>query len=216
MNQCFHAARDLPPGGGDDLGIIHAVAAARHPFQRLVDDVEALLHLQHAYQVAVVHIAIGANRNIEIKLLIAAVRECFADIPHHTAAAQHGTAYPIGNSVLRAQNSYAPGAFDPELVIGQKVVILLQALRENAGKFAHLVIEAGRQVRLQAARTNIAGHHAHAGNKLEDIQDHLALAETIQENAHRSKVEGMGAQPDQVAGDALQFGQQHADVLDLV
>ncbi len=58
-----------------DLGVVHLPTAARYPVQRLADDVQALLHLQHADEIAVVDVAVGADRDIELEALVTGVRE---------------------------------------------------------------------------------------------------------------------------------------------
>ena len=95
-------------------------------------------------------------------------------------------------------------------------MILLQALREDLCKFTHLGVKAWREFRLQTTGADIAGHHTHTGDQLKDIQDHLTLAEAVQEHTHRPQVERAGTQPDQMAGDALQLNENHADIFDLV
>ena len=70
-------------------------------------------------------------------------------------------------------------------------------------KVAHAVLEVRRQVGLEAAGHDVAGHHAHAGAHLEDVEDHLALAEAVEEDALRPEVQRAGPEPDEVAGDAL-------------
>ena len=59
----------------------------------------------------------------------------------------------------------------------------------------------------------VAGHHALAGEHLEDAQDLFALAEAIEEHAHRADVERVGPQPDQVAVQARHLREQHAHPL---
>ena len=80
-------------------------------------------------------------------------------------------------------------------------------------KLLHALQPAQRRLQRQAADAEIAGHHALAGDGLEDVQNLLALAEAIEENRHGAEVDGVRPQPHQVALDARQFGQQHANPL---
>src|SRR5581483_2494887 len=144
------------------------------------------------------------------------IREGFANIPGYTATAQHRTARPIANGIFLTQEGNAFGALQPELVIGEQIVILLQTLREDIGKCLHLVVESERQIGLEATRADIAGHHAHAGNVFKDIQDHLAFAEAVEEDALRTQVERARPQPDEMASNALKLGENDTSIFDLI
>src|SRR5581483_5178339 len=132
VDQGFHTARYLPLGRWRDLGIADAVRACWHTIEGLVDDAQALLHLQHTYQVAIIDIAIGTNWYIEIKLFVAAIGKGFANVPHDVAPAQDRTARAIGDGILRAQQADAFGALKPELVVGEQIMVFAQAIREDA------------------------------------------------------------------------------------
>ena len=53
------------------------------------------------------------------------------------------------------------------------------------------------------------------GEHLEDAQNVFALAEAVQEHAHRADIDGVRSQPDQVAVQARQLRQHHAHPLRL-
>ena len=72
---------------------------------------------------------------------------------------------------------------------------------------------AGRRLQSQAANAEITGHHALAGDDLENLHDLFALAEAIEEDGHGAEVDGVRAEPDQVRSDASEFGEEHANVL---
>ena len=93
------------------------------------------------------------------------------------------------------------------------VFVLVDARGKALGELFHALQPAQRGLQRQPADAEIAGHHALAGNGLKDVQDLLALAEAIEENGHGAKVDGVRSQPHQVALDARQFGQQHANPL---
>src|SRR5438067_1335545 len=71
----------------------------------------------------------------------------------------------------------------------------------------------GRRVAGQPADAEVAGHHPLARDHLEDAQDALALAEAIKKYRHGPDVDRMRTQPDQVAAEAREFGQEHPDPL---
>jgi hypothetical protein len=86
---------------------------------------------------------------------------------------------------------------------------LVNARREEAQELAHRRFELARHVAPQPAGADVGGHHPLPRADLEDIQDHLPLAEAIQEHRHRRQIEGVRGEPHQVRSDPLQLGQDH-------
>src|SRR5581483_8101216 len=78
VDESLHAAGDLPLGRWYNLGVADAVRPRRQTFESLIDNMQALLHFQHSYQVAIVHIAIRAHGDIELELFVATIWKCFA------------------------------------------------------------------------------------------------------------------------------------------
>src|SRR5216683_1504476 len=58
VDQGFHAARYLPPGRRRYLRIADAVRARWHTIHGLIDNTQALLHLEHTHQVAIIDITV--------------------------------------------------------------------------------------------------------------------------------------------------------------
>ena len=98
-------------------------------------------------------------------------------------------------------------------VVGQQFFVLVDARGEDVDEILHALLPAARMRQRQAADAEIAGHHALAGEHLEDAQNFFALAEAVEEHAHRADIDGVRAQPHQMAVEARQFGQHHAHPL---
>src|SRR5579883_3304873 len=216
MDKRFHAAGNLPLWRRRDLRIGDAIVSGGQAIDSLANDLEALFRLQHAYQIAIVHVAIRAYRNIEIKLVIAGIWKHFADIPGKTTATQDRSTGAIRDGLLFRKHRNAPGTFDPELIAREQIVILGDAPRQVCQHPSYQLLKLGGQIGLQATRTDIAGHHTHARDVLENVQNRLALTEAVQKHTLSTKIKRMCPQPEQVAGQALQFSQDDAGVLDLV
>jgi hypothetical protein len=75
------------------------------------------------------------------------------------------------------------------------------------------VLEALRHVLVEPADAEVAEVHAHAGDRLEDVEQLLALAHGVEEQRQRPHVEDAGAEEDEVAGDAVELGEDHAHAL---
>ena len=76
-------------------------------------------------------------------------------------------------------------------------------------------LPAARRFQRQAADPEVAGHHALPAEHLEDLEDLFALAEAVEEDAHGADIDGVRAQPDQVAVEAGELGEHHAHPLRL-
>ena len=100
-------------------------------------------------------------------------------------------------------------------LFGQQVFVFVDAARENVDELLHALLPAARRLQRQPADAEIAGHHALAGEHFENAQNLFALAEAVEEHAHRADVDGVRAQPHQVAVEARQLGQHHAHPLRL-
>ena len=77
----------------------------------------------------------------------------------------------------------------------------------------HRLLEARRRVGHEPAHPDEAGHHPHPGDHLVDLQDPLPVAPGVEERGLRAQVQGVGAEPDQVAADPGQLDHDHADPL---
>ncbi len=84
-------------------------------------------------------------------------------------------------------------------LFGQQVLVLVARGRGRRRRNACTrSCQPARRLERQPADAEIAGHHALAGEHLEDPQDLFALAEAVEEHRHRADVDGVRAQPDQV------------------
>src|SRR5579872_5332495 len=96
-------------------------------------------------------------------------------------------------------------AFHPDGVSGQKVFILVDTGREEIDKGSNAVIKVERRLQGQSTDAEVRGHHALSADLFKEAQNILAFAETVQKYRHGSHIEGMGTEPDQMAGDTSQL-----------
>ena len=83
-------------------------------------------------------------------------------------------------------------------------------------KSPHLVERAGRQVLRDAAGADERVVHAQAGDQLEEVEHHLALAEADRHHGERADLHATGGDADQVARDAVELHEQHPHDLGLL
>src|SRR5215207_11327845 len=103
VDQRLHAVRDLRFRWRGDL----AIRGGPRPWpkilqslERLLTDFDALAHLGHAHQIAVVDIAVLSSWDGEIVGFVAAVRHILAQIPGQSGRTQHWPSHTIGNRRL--------------------------------------------------------------------------------------------------------------------
>ena len=93
LDQPRHLADDRPFG---------------QPFGRLPDDPQRLAELLDPHQVAVVGVAGGADRHVELHLVVGGVRLVLADVARHARAAQRRAAQPEGDRVRPGRSRRCP------------------------------------------------------------------------------------------------------------
>ena len=128
------------------------------------------------------------------------------------AAAEHRAGAAVVDRHLRRQDADAGRALDEDRVGRQQRVVLLDHRLELVEERLALLQPAAGQVGRRAAEGEVAVGQPGAAGFLEQVEDLLALAEGVEERAERAEVEAVGAHADQVAGDAVHLGDDHAQV----
>ena len=198
--------------GQNDLGRIGLDGAFGHAVERLLTDLYRLAHLVHADDVARPDIAIVRDRHLELELFVAGVGHVAAQVPIDAASAQRRPGDAERDGVFGGEMADALGAIDPDGIAGQQVLILVDLRRHDVEQLLHALVEIDRRLHRDAADAEVGGHHALAGDVLEDLEQLFALAEAIEEDGKRADVHGVRAQPDQVRLDAGQLVEQHPQI----
>ena len=73
VDEGLHGGLHLRPAWRNTLGVVGPHITSRHLVQALLDDPQALSHLQHSHQVAVIAIAIGAHRHVKVHKVVCIV-----------------------------------------------------------------------------------------------------------------------------------------------
>ena len=119
----------------------HLVALAHHragilaqPFNALLDDAVGLAHFLDAHEVAVVAIAIDADRYVELHAVVHLVRLLLAQIPLDARAAQHGAGKAQRLGALRRYHADADSTLLPDAVVGEQRFVLVDVGRKAIGE----------------------------------------------------------------------------------
>ncbi|OIQ68002.1 hypothetical protein GALL_504100 [mine drainage metagenome] len=240
VNQRFHAGLHLFPRRRRHLVVFgdHRAGIRAQPVRALFDDAVGLAHLFHADKIAVVAVAVLADRNVEIQAIVDVVGLGLAQIPCHARAAQHRSGHAQVHRPLGGNDPDADRALLPDAVVGQQGFVFIDIGRKAPGEVVDeieqrtlaVLVEivdrarvadlglavlrhAVRQVAVHATGAEIGSVHARTRHRLVHVEQVFALAEGVQKNGHRPAVEAMRTQPHQVVEEAGDFGEHHPDVL---
>ena len=114
---------------------------------------------------------------------------------------------------LRRDHANVLGALHPDAVGGEQFLVFVDLRAKEIEEILHFLLEAGVGFVLQAADAESVRGQARAAIFLVDLENLFAVAEGIEQRRDRADIERVRAQPKLMAGHAVQFGQNHANVL---
>ena len=240
VNQVFHTLLHFGAFGRGDFVVVGDDGQARvrtQPVGALFDDADGLAHFGHAAEIAVVAVAVHADGDVKINLVVHFIRLFFAHVPFHAGTAQHHAGEAFLQRAFWGNHTDADRTLFPNTVVGkqgfQRVDVFGEAFAEGVDKVKHGAFAGSveffqyfraaefaffvfrheiRQVAVHAANAEIRGVHACAGHSFIQIHQFFAVAEGIQNRGHRSDVQCVRTDAHQVVQDARYFGEHGADV----
>src|SRR5262249_54021159 len=150
--------------------------------------------------------------DLEIVMLVTAIRLDAAEVPFRVAqvavkrTAEHRPRAAIIERHRLGQVADLRRPLDEDVVPRQERVGFLDAWLEVVEELLAAVDPAIRKIIMHAADGDVAVSQAGATDLLEQIEDHLALPERVQEGAECPQVEAVRSHRDQVAGNAVELG----------
>jgi hypothetical protein len=150
------------------------------------------------HEVAVVAVALRADRHVELILLVAGVGLVLAQIERTPEPRRFGPVKAVGDGVGLRDDADADGAVQENLVARQQAEDLLEDRQELVAERVHAVRPALGHVAGHAADAGVAGGEARAGQLLEEFVELLALLEAIQKHRPRADIDAVGAEAHQV------------------
>ena len=173
----------------------------------------ALAHLLDAHEIAVVAVAVLADRNVELHLVVDVVGLRLAQIPGHAGGAQHRPGEAPVERILRRHHADIDEALLEDAVLGQQLSMSSSTSGNVSAQAAMSSSEPGRQILMHAAGPEIGRVQPRAADALVELHQQLALLEPPQERRHRADIQGVGGDVQQMVEDARDLVEQHADVL---
>ena len=126
--------------------------AARHFVEQLPQNVRALPHLFQAHQIAIVAVARGADRDLEIVFFVIEIRMLPAQIVIDAAAAQVRAGEAVGDGAIFRDHADVARAIDEDAIPREEVIDFVELRDEVVEKLAQLREERVRQIARFARR----------------------------------------------------------------
>ena len=212
MDEGLHRGLHLGPARREHLAV-GADRPLRHFVQALADDAPALPDFLAADHEAVVAVAIGPDRNVEVHAVIDFVWLRAADVPRNAGCPDHRAGEAPGDRVVLVDRADVDVALLEDSVVGDQRDGVLENLQAVVEEIADLVQHRRRNVLADAADAVIIGVHARAGHMLVELHDVFAHFEQPQVGRHRADVHDVAAEVEHVVRDAGQLRHHRADVL---
>lgn len=139
VDESLHVLLHCGAGRRSDLVVLDLDGASGHLVQALVDDAERLAELLHAAEVTVVAVTVDADGDVELDLVVGVIGLGLADIPRDTGSTEHDTREGVVEGISSADDTNTLGTADPDTVVGQELLSLVNAVTELGGPLVDVV-----------------------------------------------------------------------------
>ena len=157
VDESLHVLLHCGAGRRRDLVVLDLDGASGHLVQALVDDTKGLTELLHAAEVTVVAVTVDTNGNVELDLVVCVVGLGLADIPWHTRTTKHDTGEGVVESISGADDTNTLGTADPDTVVGQELLSLVNAVTELGGPLVDVVKKTNGKILGNTTGANVGG-----------------------------------------------------------
>ena len=140
----------------------------------LFHDADRLAHLFDAAQVTVPAVAVLADDDLELHVLIAVVRHGLTDIPRDVRTTQHNAREAPSQRLFFRHNADVDVTLFKDTVFGDQAFDIVQGAREFLAPDIDVVDQLRRQVLMDAAWTEIVSVQTRTTSAL--TEDHQLLA----------------------------------------
>lgn len=164
VDERFHVLLHRGAGRGRDFVVLDADGAGGHLVEALVDDAEGLAELLHAAEVAVVAVAVDADGDVELDLVVRVVRLALAHVPGYAAPAEHDAGEGVVEGIGGGDDTDALRSAFPDPVVGEEFFGFVDSVAELSGPLVDVVEEAEGKVLMDAAGADIGRVKPGAGD----------------------------------------------------
>src|SRR5262249_25108370 len=147
-----------------DLAILHAVVTRRHALDALADDLDRLEDLVEPDLIAVEHVAVVGVDHVEVDVVVREIRLRAPEVPREAGGPQDrpGDAQPEG--LLGGDHTDTHGAFAPDRVVGEQLVVVVHAALDDLAELERLVLPAVGKIGGDTAGADVVVVHPQPGD----------------------------------------------------
>jgi hypothetical protein len=167
----------------------------------------------NAHEIPIVSVTGFADRDLEVVLLDAAIREDLAHIDRDPGGSGDRPGDAVRLALIDRDNANALGPVQEDGILGDQLVVLNHRLRHDLENLSNVVLPPIRQVGGDTTRTDVVVVHPQAGRLLKKGQQQFAFPPAVEHQRQRPDVHTLGRQPNEVAGYPIEFGHQDANGL---
>ena len=157
VDESLHVLLHCGAGRRGDLVVLDLDGTSGHLVQALVDDAERLAELLHAAEVTVVAVTVDADGDVELDLVVGVIGLGLADIPRDTGSTEHDTREGVVEGISSADDTNTLGTADPDTVVGQELLSLVNAVTELGGPLVDVVKKTNGKILGNTTGANVGG-----------------------------------------------------------
>lgn len=134
-----------------------------------MDDAEGLTEFLHTAEVTVVAVAVLANWDVELDLIVGIVWLSLADIPWDTGTTKHDSGETVVQGILCGNDTDTLGTGLPDSVVSQKFFNLVDAVAKLSSPLVDIVEETDWKILVDTAWTDVGGVETGARDTLVEL-----------------------------------------------
>jgi len=131
-----------------------------------MNDSQGLAELLHTAQVSVVAVTVDTHRHIEFDLIVRIVRLALSDIPRDTGSSKHDTSEGEVKSLGGGNNTNTLQTVDPNSVVRQHFLGLVNSVAELGGPLVDVVQETHGDILVDTTGSDVCGVEASSRDTL--------------------------------------------------
>ena len=162
-----------------ELGLRVHDRSGRQAGERLPQDREGLPHLEDADHVAVIDVAMRPKRDAELETRVHPVAVHLAEVVVDAGGAEHRAGDAGVDRQRGTETAHALGAREEDLVAREQGLELVEEGPVAADELLRAGQPVGRGIHAAAAEALVVAHHAGPAERLEEVEDLLALTERV-------------------------------------
>lgn len=157
VDEGLHVLLHGGTGRRGDLVVLNLDGAGGHLVEALVDNAEGLAELLHTAEVSVVAVAVDTDWHIELDLVIRVIGGGLADVPWDTGSSEHDSREGQVESIGGRDDTNATETVDPDTVIRQHFLGLIDTVAELGGPLVDVIEQADWDILGDTTGSDVCG-----------------------------------------------------------